>query len=286
MNSEARTQHFALQVTYYNPPKNHQWRKIDSILYRNRTGKSLVSKAISSWQQIFHICTLLFKDKQLRQINGRAFCLVVFALLWWLNWKLFLATSVGIVLMSCCYLLQNSHWQRYYQKWQNFFVGSNRQLVLAVTIGASGAFCTYLAASVWTDAENQWLATGSILQGVVSLTTLALLWWSLRGKQATTMEAKLDQLLADLSHSDRLKRLVAIRQLTRLLISNRLSPEHYRQSIEYYRLMLSEPQAPAIRNALLESLDLLEAEEVFKQSSAIKIPLKIQHSRKRIPDNS
>ena len=247
-----------------------------------------MSKARSSWQQIFYICTLLVKDKQLRQINGRAFCLVVFALLWWLNWKLFLATTVGIILMSGCYLLQNSHWQRYYQKWQNFFVGSNRQLVLAVTIGASGAFCTYLAASVWTDAENQWLATGSILQGVVSLTTLALLWWSLRGQQATTMEAKLDQLLADLSHSDRLKRLVAIRQLTRLLVSNRLSPEHYGQSIEYYRLMLSEPQPPAIRNALLESLDLLEAEKILKlkQSSAIKIPLKLEHSRQRIPDHS
>ncbi|MGB5633960.1 MAG: ATP synthase subunit I [Waterburya sp.] len=244
-----------------------------------------MSKARSSWQQILNICTLLVNDKQLRQINGRAFCLVVFALLWWMNWKLFLATSVGIGLMSLCYLLQNSHWQRYWQKWQNFFVGSNRQLVLAVAAGASGAFCTYLAASVWTDTENQWLATGSILQGFVSLTTLALLCWSLRGKKASSIQAKLDQLLADLSHSDRLKRLVAIRQLTRLLVSNRLSSEYYGQSIEYFHLMLSEPQPPVVRNALLESLDILGAEEILNQPSAVKIPLKILHSRKLVPDN-
>ncbi len=226
----------------------------------------------------------MVKDKQFRQISGRAFCFLVFALLWWLNWKLFLATFVGIGLMSLCYLLQNSHWQRYYQKWQRFFVGSNRQLTLAVATGASGAFCTYLAATVWTDAENQWLATGSILQGVVSLATLAVLFWSLRGKRASSIEAKLDQLLADLSHSDRLKRLVAIRQLTRLLVSNRLSSEHYGQSIEYYRLMLSEPQPAIVRNALLESLDLLETEKVLNKPNPVKIPLKLEHSRKLVRD--
>lgn len=243
-----------------------------------------MSQVRYSWQKIFKICSLLLKDKRLQQISGRALCFLVFILLWWMNWKLFLATSVGIGLMSWCYLLQNSHWQRYCQKWQNLLVGSNRQLTLAVATGASGAFCTYLAASVWADAENQWLATGSILQGFVSLTTLALLWWSLRDKKAKSIEAKLDLLLEDLSHSDRLKRLVAIRQLTRLLVSNRLSSEHYRQSIEYYHLMLSEPQPPVIKNALLDSLDILGGAEILPQNPAVKIPLKLQHSPKLVPD--
>ena len=226
----------------------------------------------------------MVQDKQFRSFSGRGFCFLVFALLWWLNWKLFLATSVGIGLMSLCYLLQNPHWQRYYQKWQNFFVGSNRQLTLAVVTGASGAFCTYLAATVWTDAENQWLATSSILQGFVSLATLTVLLWSLRGKKATSTAAKLDQLLADLSHSDRLKQLVAIRQLTRLLVSNCLSSEHYQQSIEYFHLMLSEPQPTIVRNALLESLALLEPEKILKQPNPVKIPLQLQHRRNLVPD--
>ncbi len=244
-----------------------------------------MSQARSSWQQIFQICTRLIKDEKVRRINGRAFFFLVFAFLWWMNWKLFLATTVGIGLMSICYLLQNSHFARYCQKWRDFCVGSNRQLILSVGTGASGAFCTYLAASVWADAENQWLATGAILQGCSSLTTLALLMWSLWGRKANSLEAKLDRLIEDLSHSDRLKRLVAIRQLTRLLVSNHLSSEHYCQSIEYYHLMLSEPQPPVVRNALLESLDILGAEEVLKKRSTVKAPIQLQHSRQPVLDN-
>lgn len=240
----------------------------------------------SGWQYIFHISALASKNKQLRRLSRQALCCLVFVLLWWVNWKLFLATSVGIGLMSCCYLLQNSHWLRYWQKWRSLIVGSNRQLVLAVGAGSSGAFCTYLAASVWADADNQWLATGSILQGLVSLTTLGLLLWSLRGKQASSLEAKLDLLLGDLSHGDRLKRLIAIRQLTRLLISNRLSATHYSQTLEYFYLMLSEPQPPIIRNALLESLNLLNTEPEARKPAPVKIPLQLQHSRKTILDKA
>lgn len=244
-----------------------------------------MSKGRSNWQQVFNVFILLFKDKKLRKLSGWAFCFLIFALLWWMNWKLFLATTVGISLMSLCYLLQNSHFSHYCRKWRSFLVGSNRQLILAVGTGASGAFCTYLAASVWADAENQWLATGGILQGFASLTTLVLLLWSLRDNKASSIEAKLDRYSADLSHGDRLKRLVAIRQLTRLLVSNRLSSEHYYQSIEYYRLMLSEPQPPVIKNALLESLDMLGAEKVFKKRSVVKIPIQLKHSRKPVLDN-
>ena len=242
-----------------------------------------MSQGRSNWQQIFDVFVLLLRDKKLRKLSGWAICFSIFALLWWMNWKLFLATTVGIGLMSLCYLLQNSHFSRYCQKWRGFLVGSNRQLVLAVGTGASGAFCTYLAASVWANAENQWLATGEIIQGVASLTTLVVLLWSLRDNKASSLEAKLDRHIADLSHGDRLKRLVAIRQLTRLLVSNRLSSEHYSQTIEYYRLMLSQPQPPVIQNALIESLTMLGV-EAFKKPSAVKIPIQLQHSRKPLLD--
>ena len=216
-------------------------------------------------------------------MGGWLCCLAIVALLWWLNWKLFLATSVGIGLMSLCYLWQNPYWQKYCQRWQRFLVGSNRQLVLAVGSGAVGSFCTYLAASVWADTENQWLVTGEILQGFASLTTLSVLLWSLSQKKDNSAEAKLDRLLADLSHSESLKRLVAIRQLTRLLIGNNLTADSYSQSIEYFRLMLSEPQLPIVKNALLESLELLDTKEVSRlQRSEVRIPIQLQHSRRKI----
>ncbi|MEL6502465.1 MAG: hypothetical protein AAFR62_18955 [Cyanobacteria bacterium J06629_2] len=244
-----------------------------------------MAQAKTDWQQAFDTCRLLINNRQFRQLSGQGACLIVFALLWWMNWKLFLATSVGIGAMSACYLAQNSHWQNYCQRWRKFLVGSNRQLTLAVGAGASGAFCTYLAASVWADADNQWLATGSILQGFVSLITLAILLSSLRSRKANSLEAKLDRLLIDLSDRHYLKRLVAIRQLTRLLVSSRLSAEHYSQSIEYYRLMLSEPQPAVIKDALLESLDILGAKQVLPSSTLIKIPLQLQKNPQRIFDN-
>ena len=216
-------------------------------------------------------------------MGGWLCCLAIAALLWCLNWKLFLATLVGISLMSLCYLLQNPYWQRYCQKWQRFLVGSNRQLLLAVGSGAAGSFCTYLAASVWADAENQWLATGAILQGFASLTTLLVLVWFLWHKKDSTAETKADDLLVDLSHHEPLQRLVSIRKLTRLLIANSLAADHYAHTIEYFRLMLSEPQLPIVKNALLESLELLDTKEVAKlRTKEVRIPVKLKHSRRSI----
>ena len=239
-----------------------------------------MSKAASGWQKVLN---RVVKDKQIRKLSVWLCCLVLVAWLWILNWKLFLATFAGISLMSCCYLLQNPYWQRYCQQWQKFLVGFNHQLVVAVGSGATGAFCTYLAASVWANAENQWLATGFILQGLVSITTLLVLLRSLGHKKENTAEAKLDKLLEDLSHSNSLKRLVAIRQLTRLLINNRLTCDRYLQIIEYFYLMLSEPQLPVVENALLESLELLDTEQLQQSKSPeTRIPIELQQSRKPI----
>ena len=210
-------------------------------------------------------------------------CLSVIALLWCYNWKLFLATSVGIGSMSMYYLWSNSHWQRYCQKWQKFLSGLNRQFIFAVSSGAVGSFCTYLAASVWADAENQWLATGAILQGFASLTTLSVLLWSLGSKKNNTAEIKFDNLLADLSHEEPLKRLIAVRQLTRQAIANKLTPDCYSQLEEYFYLMLSEPQKPIIKNALLESLELLDTKQAPKlKPQAVRIPINLQRSHKQI----
>lgn len=234
-----------------------------------------MSKVKSGRQEISNILALLVKDKKIRKIVGRTVSILLFAILWLLNWKLFLATSVGILLMASSYIVQNSHWQRYCDQWQRFLRGSNRQLLLAVMGGATGAFCTYLAASVWVDAENQWLATGAIIQGLATLSTLGILGWSVWGQKATNLETKMEDSLINLSHSNSLKRLIAIRQLTRILTNNRLHSEYYWQAIEYFRLMLSEPQVQIVRNALLESLDTLGGEKVLKHRTPVNIPLKL-----------
>ncbi|BAZ44661.1 hypothetical protein NIES4102_16730 [Chondrocystis sp. NIES-4102] len=185
--------------------------------------------------------------------------------------------------MTWCYLLQNSHWQSYWQKWQKILVGSNRQLLIAVSSGAIAAFGTYLAAIIWTNAENQWLATGAIIQGIVSLTTLILLVWSLWGRKTSTEEAKLEGLLIDLGSDNPLKRLIAIRQLTRLIMRHYLASDYYWQTLEYYRLMLSQPQTSIVRNALLESLNILDRETKQQpKQQPVKIPIQLHLTRDRL----
>ena len=236
-----------------------------------------MSKTFSRRQKTLN---LLIKDKQLRKISGWLLLIAIVVLLWSFNWKLFLATTVGMSLMGFSYLLQNPYWQRYCQKWQSFLAGSNRQLILAVGSGAIGSFCTYLAASIWADAENQWLATGAILQGFASLTTLSVLFWSLRQKKDNHIETEYDRLVTDLSDLEPLKRLVAIRQLTRLLLGNNLAADYYSQSVEYFQLMLGEERSPAVENALLESLELLDFNPTSQLSKPkVRIPLKIKDYR-------
>lgn len=200
--------------------------------------------------------------------------------MWWWNWKLLLGTAVGIGIMSGSYLAQNRDWQKYWAKWRRYLTGLNRQLTIAVGSGGLGAFITYVIASAWAEAENHWLATGLILQGFASLVTLVILIWSLLKGSKNSVEARCEKLLLNLTHPQPLKRLVAIRQLTRLVKSDRLSPEYYWQAIECYRLMLSEPQLSFIRIALLDSLDTLGIENRSQSPRPpVKIPIKLKQLR-------
>ena len=188
-------------------------------------------------------------------------------------------------MMSVSYLAQNRHWQKYWQKWQRFVTGFNRQLIVAVGTGGLGAFSTYLVVSLWAEAENQWLATGLILQGFLALATLSLLVWSLFKEKQNSLEVRCEKLLLNLTHPQPLKRLVAIRQLTRLVNSGRLSPEYYWQVSECYRLMLAEPQLSFIKIALLDSLDTLGIKHASQSPRpAIKLPIKLRQTPKPLLD--
>lgn len=243
-----------------------------------------MSKTSSGYQQVLLLGRSLVRllhglgltNQDWKRINRWAVLLLGIAVMWWWHWKLFLATVVGIGLMSLSYLLQSRSWQKHCAKWQRFVTGFNRRLTVAVASGGIGGFSTYLAASIWADAENRWLATGLILQGFASVITLGLLIGYLwQGKQHS-QESKVEQLLENLTHRDPLKRLIIIRQLTRLLKNSNLPEEYYWQAMEYYQLMLSTPQIPTVQKALLDSLDELNTKQNSQpKPKPIKIPIKL-----------
>ena len=215
---------------------------------------------------------LALSPKQVSKIITRLLLLLGIILLWWWNWKLLLATSVGIMLMLVVYTFKKQHWQRFYRRWQGLFTGYNRRLALAVGSGSMGAFVTYMTASIWADSENRWLATGSILQGLGTLITLFLLGWHLNRDRRG--ETKFEKVLLELTTVDPLKRLIAIRQLTRLAQKNRLSREQNLHLAECFHLMLSQPQEDPIREALLDSLESFGFTSQPEENS-LKIPLKL-----------
>lgn len=217
---------------------------------------------------------LALSPKQVSKIITRGALLFGIILLWWWNWKLLLATSVGIMLMLLVYTCKKQHWQKFYRRWQGLFTGYNRKLALAVVSGSMGAFVTYMTASIWADSENPWLATGAILQGLGTIVTLFLLGWQLKRDRCS--ETKFDQLLLELTAVDPLKRLIVIRQLTSLVMRNRLSREQRLQLVEYFYLMLAQPQETIVSEALLDSLEVFGFSQL--DQSSIKIPLELRQN--------
>lgn len=247
-----------------------------------------MSKALSGWQQLFKTGRSQHGSRDRKTLSRWLVGLLTIVFLWSWNWQLFLAIAAGIALMVFSYLLQNGKLQPHWQKWQRFLTGSNRKFAIAVLSGGLGSFSTYLGATIWTDSENRWLATGSILQGLGSLLTLSLLGWYIWQNKQDSTEIRLEKLLVDLGDEDPLKRLVAIRQLTRLLQRDRLAAEYYYQILECYRLMLSQPQVPIVRTALLDSLQILGIPKVSPASSqrrVVKIPINLEPSTQAILDN-
>lgn len=176
---------------------------------------------------------------------------VAIALLIW-NWKLLIATSAGVVVMLLVYLMQEWDWQAVGSQLRRWLHGSNRQMAIAVCTGGLTTFSTYMAVSIWLAAENPWLATGAILQGVATMATLILVVWQLMNSKTHQNEATLNDLSFHLADADPLKRLIAVRQMTRLMKGSDRST--CREIAEYFRVMLARETDGAVRDALLDGM--------------------------------
>ncbi|MFP4009755.1 MAG: hypothetical protein ACLFV6_17410 [Spirulinaceae cyanobacterium] len=189
-----------------------------------------------------------------RWSRGGLWCLLGLILLGFWNWQLFLATVTGIAIMTGVYGLQNTNWPKYRSQLQNWLKSPHRPFTIAVSSGGFAAFLTYLAATLWSHSENRWLATGAILQGFATLLTLGLLGWQICARQSHNDENLYNLYLSDLADPDSLKRLIAIRQLTRLAAKHRVNPSLRSQIKEYFSVMLTQESNAIARDALLDSL--------------------------------
>ena len=220
------------------------------------------------------------------QLQGRSnwllLLLAIVAMLVW-NWKLLLATGMGVGIMLGIYLLQEQEWQVYWLKLRQFFNGTNRKLTLAVISGGIAALCTYMAASIWVDAQSHWLATGAIIQGFGILLTLILLVWQIITRYGDKEESRYDRILSNLTQPDSLQRLIAVRKLTRLVKNPRFHQTYGPQVSEYFRLMLTNEKEEVVREAILDGLQVWDNKQLQEKSpQPLQIPVNFKPAKKRV----
>jgi hypothetical protein len=177
------------------------------------------------------------------------------ALLFW-NGRLVVATGVGVGIMMLVYLLQDSKWQPW-KGLKPLLKGWNQSFAIAAASGGAAMFGTYLAASVWLEAEHHWMATAMILQGTATMGMLGLLVWQMASQKQRSADASFAQTLSDLSHESPLKRLIAVHQLTQHIEHQETRAQRH-QTADYLRVMLNREDDAIVRDAILEGLQRLQ----------------------------
>ncbi|MDJ0735443.1 MAG: armadillo-type fold-containing protein [Nostocaceae cyanobacterium] len=242
-----------------------------------------MAQASFSWQQLIqqlpNWALLEFKigakkQRTLQRFRGPGvvlwFLTIFVAMILW-NWKLLLAMSVGIGIMPLVYSMHQWRWQQNWSEIRRFLNSPNSRLILAVISGGVACITTYIATAIWVDSSSPWIAAGAILQGLGTLLTLILLLWQIIHFYGERQENHLDDLLLNLTAADPLKRLLAVRQLTKLFHRQRVDTVTGQNIAECLRLLLTREEEAGIRQAAFESLQALEQLHVFPSSTAIKL---------------
>ncbi|MCG6136433.1 MAG: armadillo-type fold-containing protein [Nostoc sp. LLA-1] len=228
-----------------------------------------MAKASFSWQQrinqipiwsLLEFKTRSHKQRTFKPFSGPGgilgFLTIIIAMLLW-NWKLLLALIVGIGVMLLVYSMPKWNWQLHWSEVRKFLNGPNCRLALAVGSGGIATVSTYMASAIWVESTSSWIATGMILQGLGTLLTLILLVWQIINFYGNREEDSINQWIVNLTESDPLKRLIAIRQLTKIITNKHLDSQVQEEVVQCLRLLLNQEQEAVIRDAALESLQAL-----------------------------
>ncbi|WP_017663061.1 hypothetical protein [Baaleninema simplex] len=216
----------------------------------------------------------------LREWGGWVLAAVLAATMLVWNWKLFLATGIGMSVTVGAYLLSQSSWTVRWADVRRWLSDLNRPITVAVVGGGLSTVSTYMAAEIWATAENRWMAGGSILQGLATLGILLLLTWQtlsrVLGREGVNVNATLDRL----SENDPLKQLVALRQLERWVTGGTVDVGERRTIGECCRVLLSRQLEPVVREAALETLSAVNAQAAPSLPEGATAAIDLRPSRK------
>ncbi|TAE59422.1 MAG: armadillo-type fold-containing protein [Nostocales cyanobacterium] len=246
-----------------------------------------MSQASSFWlqliQQLPELKTGSLKQQNLKRFYepGNILGLLTFivAMLFW-NWKLLIALLIGIGVMLFAYSIPKWNWDINWSEIRQFLNSPKIRLALAVVSGGITTFMSYMAIAIGLNSPNIWIATGAILQGLGTVVTLILLVWQIFNFQGYQEEDQLQQLLNNLTETDPLKRLLAVRQINKLLTRKNFDDTVKQDIINCLKILLGREEETAIREAVLyslQSLDILQTPVVNSSQPLAPIPKKVKH---------
>ena len=205
------------------------------------------------------------------------FLTITVAMLLW-NPKLLFSCGSGILVMLLVYSMPQWDWSLFWNKAHNYLQTTNGRLVLSVMSGAIACLGTYTATTVWVDAPNVWIGAAAIVQGIATALVLVLLAQLFISSHGNQEQDKLDQLLENLTDTDSLKRLIGLRQLTKLATRQQLEPEDKKCIVECLQLLLKNESEATIRDAAFDSLQALEPSEklIAKSNQTTLVPFSVK----------
>jgi len=216
---------------------------------------------VLQWSPLKELTTRGYKHRSFQPFSGPGgilgFLTIVVAMLLW-NWKLLLALIVGVGVMLLVYSMQQWNWQLHLSRVWRLLNSPNSRFTLAVGSGGIATVSTYMAAAIWVESKSSWIATGAIFQGLATLLTLILLSWQILTFYGRQEQNNLDELLVNLTVEDPLKRLITIRQITKIITNHNIDHKMQQEVIECLQLLLSQEQETVIKDAVLDSLQALD----------------------------
>ena len=188
--------------------------------------------------------------------------------LWVINWKLVLALASGFGALKWLNWLNQKHWLPSELPPQRCLSPVNQPQTWPQTwvVGGSAVatFGVYMSASILVEADSYWIAAEILLQGLITFAIFCLLIWQI-GHSHSQKSLDLEQSLREMTHAEPLKRLIAVRQMTRLV--TQIDPEQIYLTdsqlslrshlTDCFRLMLRQEPDPIVRAAARESLQLI-----------------------------
>ena len=176
-----------------------------------------------------------------------------------LSWKLLVAIALGIAIALGVYESQqpDARWIQHGRKtaqrlWSN-------PLGKAALSGSGATFILLTGFGLTSVTGRGWIAATLILQSAIALGVGALWQQSKRAPRIAPIQPPtLDRYINDLAHPSLMRRMIAVRRLQNILLTQSLSHAERHELQDYFQILLTRESDAVIRLAVQDALAICD----------------------------